>query len=115
MQSPAQPRPAPPAQPTHGTTRLSLTLTLDSAKGPKTTEYTLRFVACHERAQAPAWRLTRTATRAGITRTVALTASGPRCDCPASRYQRGSCKHVRALKAHGLPDVDAVSRPTGTH
>jgi hypothetical protein len=118
MQSPA-PAPAqadpPPSAPAHGTTRLTLTLTLDGAKKAKATDYALRFIARHAPTQAAAWQLTRSTRRGPVVHVVALTASGPRCDCGAARFQRGPCKHVRALKAHGLLDVNANSGPTGAH
>ena len=78
----------PVTPPARDTTRLTLALTV----GGKTTEYAVRFIP------GKCWQLTRTTKRGPIVHRVALTATGPHCDCPATRFRPGPCKHVRALR-----------------
>lgn len=93
--------------PVQGSARLTLTVTVQTAKGPKETEYLLHYLHPYPEAD-PAWRLTKLkdGEPSDVVYDVALTPSGPECSCPDWNWCRQnaekSCKHAESLRAVGL-------------
>ena len=97
----------PAREPVQGKSRLTLSITVKTKKGPVVTEYRVVYL-WPEKWADPAWRLTKLVDGklSDVTYDIHLGPYGPECTCPDFIYcrenQEKKCKHCEAITNLGL-------------